>query len=426
MIALIQRLYITFVRSDTYMQIDCCDALLVFGDADLGYKFNGKAYAQIMDSLGELIFQSGLTTRSIVGNFSRVRTNTTYSAPATMNRFLLRDALASRLISILFGRTFAKSWRQEHRIKHWKKILKRCKAKAVFSIQPEMALCRAGHELKIRIFDVQHGIISDAEDNQYYQTEKLVARGLTNIPHGFLCWDNASAAVLRPLAMQMGYGVHVIGNPWLARFAAPDADDILVQNELSLFNESKKTIPVILVTLQNNMRKLAPEYISNGVMAKCLEQTIRETCQQYFWYLRLHPSQIRNQDPDGATNYLRNTFGNLPNVDWDVASQAALPALLTTVDLHITHFSAATIEAACLGVRTGLLDLNIEPGRKHQDLFRLERDRGYAEKIPLEVGAITNFIESVLRAEIPGGHTRRSNIEFDKKSILSFLSATSF
>ena len=420
LLVLTQKLLSTITR-DTFSQIRHCDALLVSSDTDRGYVFQGKAYAQILDSLGDRLRQSGLTTQSIAGDFSRFGGIEAYEAPVTMNRFLIRNVLFFRLRRLASCKTGAELWRQNHRTNHWKKTLKLCKAKVVFAIQPEIALCRAGHEMAIPIFDVQHGIISDTEDNTYYLAKNLSVRKPTDIPHGFLCWDNTSADVLRPLAKRKGYGVHVIGNPWFARFATPDPEDSLVQNELSLCDRRKRSIPAILVTLQYNLNELGIDYISNGVMASCLEQTIRETCDRYFWYIRLHPSQIRNIDSGGAKSYLRNVFGSFPNVDWDMASSVALPALLATVDLHITHFSAVTIEAAWLGVKTGLLDPHIKPGRKHADLFSFERAQGHAEIIHLEKVAITNFIESVLQTEKSASQVSEEKSEFDQTFIFSLF-----
>lgn len=412
---------LTTIKPDSCNEIECCEALMVCGDTNRGYVFQGKAYAQIADSLGDRLRQSGIATRSIAGNFSRISATAAYGSPVTMNRFLLRNALFSRLKSLVSGRAIGESWRQNHRTDHWRKILNKCKAKVVFAIQPEIALCRAGHELAVQIFDVQHGIISDSVDNPYYGTENLVAREPTDIPHGFLCWDDSSAAVLRPLANRKGYGVHVIGNPWFARFAAPDADDALVQNELSLCNGRKRAIPALLVTLQYNMSEYAPDYVSNGVLATCLEQAIRETCHRYFWYIRLHPSQIQNKDSGSVKIYLQDAFGAYPNIDWDIASRVALPALLTTVDLHITHFSAVTIEAAWLGVRTGLLDPHIQPGRKHANLFPSERAQGYAELIPLETRTITSFIESALVTKKIASQQKMKQPDFNQSFIVSLF-----
>jgi hypothetical protein len=422
LIVLTQKLLSTITR-DTFNQIKHCDALLVCSDTDRGYLFQGKAYAQILDSLGDRLRQSGLRTQSIAGDFSRFSGNEAYGSPVTMNRFLLRNFLFFRLRSLVGGQAGGtESWRKNHRIAHWRKILKKCNPQVVFAIQPEMALCRAGHEIAIPIFDVQHGIISDTEDNPYYLVKNLLVREPSDIPHGFLCWDNSSADMLLRLARQKGYVVHVIGNPWFARFEIPDAEDTLVRNELFLCDERKRSIPAILVTLQYNLNDWALDYVSNDVMASSLEQTIRETCDRYFWYIRLHPSQIRNKDGGKAKTYLRNVFGTLPNVDWDVASRVALPALLATVDLHITHFSAVTIEAAWSGVRTGLLDPHIQPGHKHEDLFSFERTQGYAELIPLETVAIKNFIESVLKIK-SAGQTIEKKTEFDLSFILSLFHA---
>ena len=216
----------------------------------------------------------------------------------------MRNLIFAKLISIIFGKIASESCKQNQRSAHWRKVLKKCKAKVVFAIQPEIALCRAGRELEVQIFDVQHGIISDSEDNPFYSTKNRLSMETKDLPHGYLCWDDSSAAVLRPLACQKGYSVHIIGNAWVARFAAPDANDLLVQYELALFKEKKTRLPTILVTLQPNMHENAPDYVSNGVMVACLEDVIRETCRTYFWYIRLHPSQILNEHSGSAKKKL--------------------------------------------------------------------------------------------------------------------------
>jgi hypothetical protein len=65
-------------------------------------------------------------------------------------------------------------------------------------------------------------------------------------------------------------------------------------------------------------------------------------------------------------------------------------------DLHITHNSTATTEAAWMGVRTGLVDPNLRPGGKLSSYFAFERARQIAEIVPLDTTAIEQWIASNL------------------------------
>jgi hypothetical protein len=402
-------------------QIKCCDALLVCSDADRGYVYEGKAYAQITDSLGDILKKKGVLIQSVSQGFTSIKNSKTYGKSHNRNHFILRNFIISRLLKIIFGHAVAESWRLKDRIENWEKILKKSNAKIVFSIQPEIPLCKAGHALAVQIFDVQHGVISDSEDNPYYWSENLKCKDQNAIPNGFLCWNEASASVLQTLSSSKGYSVKVIGNPWFARFSAPVNEDLLVHKELSLIKERKKEIPTILLTLQYNLGEYAPDYVDNGVMSKHIQAVIKETSDKYFWFIRLHPAQIHNKDAGYTKKYLKKTFGELQNIDWSIASRAALPAILSISDLHITHFSAATIEAAWMGVKTGLLDPHIELGKKHADLYKYERLMGYAELIPLEEEKIKSFINLTLNEKMKSGLKNKNLQNKFKESIVISL-----
>ena len=393
LLTLIQKLATVKAR-DTASQIKNCDALLVCQDTDRGYLFNKKAYSQILDSLGEKINKDGLKTQSLSGSFSILNGERAYGNPLTINRFLLKNILYSKILNIVLGDLRGELWLQDQKKSNWQKILKNCNAKIVFAIQPEIALCRAGHELGIRIFDVQHGVISDSADNPYYYGKNLLTMEIDDLPHGYLCWNDSSATVLEPMRLKKEFSVHVIGNPWLDRFAEPEKNDQLVQAELLMSHKIEQ--PSILVTLQHSMYENASDYVSNGVMAISLENVIKKTCDKFFWYIRLHPAQ--NVDVGFTKNYLHDTFGHLPNIDWNISSRMALPVILQRLNLHITHFSAATIEAACMGIKTGLLDPHIRFGGKHADLYSFEISQGYAKVIELNEISIISFIVSSLKS----------------------------
>jgi hypothetical protein len=384
------------VNIDTWQLIEPCDVLLACGDADRGYIYRDKRYAQLIDSLGDLLKLNGIFTRTVAHRLSQYIGKNGYDEPASINRALIRSILGAPLVSLCKGRIAGRCWQETSLKQLWEKIISRCRPKAVIAIQPDVGLCRAGHELGIQVFDLQHGLISDAEDNVYYWSDNLVREESTDLPHGFLCWDKSSAETMMPIAMEKKMSVRIIGNPWFSRFIDPHPQDELVKTEMACSADSQHGLPKILVTLQYNLGEYAHDYVENGVMADCLEKVILATSDQYIWNLRLHPSQLRGSEGVHVHNYLQKRFGNIENIDWVRCSAAALPCLLSLTDLHITHFSATTIEASWMGVHTGLLDPHICSGGKHSDFFVSERALGFAEKLPLDVMAIKKFINSSL------------------------------
>lgn len=383
-------------RTDTWQSLTYCDVLLACGDADRGYCYKGKRYAQLIDSLGDLLKQNNLSVHSVSHRLSFCTGEKAYGTPVSVNRELVRIAMCARMVSLVKGRIAGSYWRETKLKQLWKNILSRCTPKAVISIQPDVGLCNAGHDLRIPIFDLQHGLISDTEDNPYYWSDNLQKQESTDLPHGFLCWDKSSAEKLLPITQKKKFTVRVIGNPWFVRFINPHPQDDLVRLEIDHCSELQGRLPIILVTLQYNLSYYACDYVNNGVMADCLETVIQETSDQYYWNLRLHPSQLSGNEGMYVQKYLKKQFGKLKNVEWETCSHVALPSLLSVANLHITHFSATAIEASWMGVCTGLLDPHICEGGKHEDFYVNERKLGFAEVLPLDVISIKKFINSSL------------------------------
>lgn len=371
-------------------------------DSDRAYVFRGQRYAQLADSLGDLLRLRGLSCRTAARGFARFTGSSAYGAPASLNRALLAVVLGQRARRFVAGASAARRWREAREAVLWKNVLLRCGARIIVAIQPDTGLCRAAHELGAEVFDLQHGII-DTRENPYYRLDRIASGEPWDSPTGYLTWDERSAEALSPMTVH-GARVLVTGNPWFARFLRQEPDDALVRDAIAALPPARSDLPPVLVTLQHGMRQLAPDYIPNGVMADCLATAIRDSCDRFVWQLRLHPSQMTGSDAARVEKYLRATFGGCRNVEWRSCSRAPLPLLLGRACAHITHYSATTIEAAWMGVRTGLLNPHIRPGAKHAHFLVDERERGAAQTLPLDAGAIVRFVESAVVARRASPH----------------------
>lgn len=382
--------------SDTRSSIQKVDVLLTCADADRSYVFGNKSYSPLIDSLGEFLNLYGISTRSVSHRLSRLVGNKAYGNPVSLNRELLWISVIARVIGMVKNSGDGKAWREKQLSKLWKHILVRSGAKAVIAIQPDAGLCRAGHELGTEVFDLQHGIMTGSKFNSYYLKSSMLSKTIEELPHGFLCWDKSSAETLSP-KVKKNIKVRVIGNPWFIRFKHPLPEDIIVRDENKRFAHLLSSgLPLILVTLQYNLGEYASDYVENNIMADALAEAIQATRNKYTWCLRLHPSQVTGPEGRRARKWLQTRFGNSENVEWEDSSKVALPAILSHSDLHVTHYSSTTKEAAWMGVRTGLLDPNIRKGRKHEELFISERDAGIAETVDLSRTTIIDFIKSAI------------------------------
>lgn len=380
---------------NSWRDLPAADVLLVCRDTDRSYVLKGQRYSPILDSIGERLRREGFTTASVASRMSRHTGMAAFGNPVSIARVLLGVAARAMCISMLAGRQASRDWKVRRESALWRRMLMMSGPTAVLAIQPDESLCRAAFSLGIAVYDVQHGVVSVTAPGSYYYVKRLNALPLSDIPHGYLCWDEASAMELRSATVRNHAEVLVVGNPWLRRFAEMRDDDALVREELLLLTASAKVgRPSILVTLQYDQSRLAEDFAPNGYLVESLVDVIRESPNTYQWHLRLHPSQLIGPEATRVDKFLRACFGGRTNVEWQAASRSALPALLTIVDLHLTHYSAATYEAAAFGVPTGLLSPHFEPGGRHANLFGAERESGLAVVLSHSTRVIREFIEN--------------------------------
>ncbi|MHC8396059.1 hypothetical protein ACYZT8_20825 [Pseudomonas sp. LB3P93] len=371
------------------------EVLCIRHDANCGYGYKGKAYSPIIDTIVDICLLRNMSVQSIATPYSKLIGDQAYNSPAAFNRSFIIVALFGRVFARLFGDKKSAQWVASKRTNIWLKILRAVQPKLVIGIQPEPALCRACRIMAIPVYDYQHGVI-DKNDLWYGELlAKSAAPG--DLPHGFLCWDQASAKVLRAWAPDKGATVTVVGHPWFQRFSNAQAEDPFVetarQDHPRIFRDDK---PVILVALQWGLHiHYYPEESFNKVMCNALESVIKSTSDKYNWLLRLHPVQLRGDEGAACEEYLSAQFSGTA-VEWHKASIMPLPLLLSQVDLHITDMSTVVIEASWFGIPSALLNPFLNKGGSIESLYEYERESGFASVLPQEVQPIIAWIEEKL------------------------------
>lgn len=372
-----------FRRAD-WTHLAKADILAVRHDDDCGQLIDGKYYSPLIDSMFDEVRASSVLT--VASPYSYRDKAVSYAGALNFNGAFARGQLVKRLRQKLGLKS------GEADVETWRRIIRAVRPRCVISIQPHAALCRACHEEGAFVFDVQHGYIGPK--NPGYGEEFQVGRDRQEMADCILCWDEDSAASIRGWTSKKQIELRVIGNPWVNKFVMRRAQDKIIR-----FFEDRGRIdlpgsarPRILVSLQWGLDNpaLVPdrELFDNEFMPIALETAIRNTQEQCDWILRPHPVQYLNSDIfKRLAQHVKERFGSAVRI----SENDPLPFVLSGVDLHITYNSSVVIEAEYFGVRSALLDPQIDGGL-WAGYFSAQIGKGIAKLIPCNELAIQDWI----------------------------------
>ena len=206
-----------------------------------------------------------------------------------------------------------------------------------------MALCDAAFRLNIPTVEIQHGVQGPLHTS-YARWDKVPALGYSVLPKIFWTWNESSAATIRAWSKPHAYHqAFVGGNPWLTYW----------QKEGSHAPSTSLPDRMILYSLQP-VSPLFPPF---------LVEAIRATQDDYQWWIRLHPRQLKEQET--IVNEIK-ALGLLDFVNVQEATSLPLFTLLAQTRVHITQWSTVIWEAAAFGVPS----IAVHPTGK--DLFQDE------------------------------------------------------
>ena len=352
------------------------DILFLCSDLDRNFVYNGLFYSPIIDSLNQLLSKINYNTLSINYPLSNLKISKIFGNVISVNGIMSRAIILNKFFK-----------RGNFIIKAWQKILIKNQPKIIVGILPPPELCLAANSLNIKVIDLQHGVISD---EGYYG--QLYRKDFNNKgwPDWILCWDNKSYDWVKKNINQVK--TKVIGNIWASRFLFIDAKDEMINNIFSSNNiENYIDKKNILITLQWDSDYLSHK--NNFGLSNELIDIIHNN-NEINWLIRFHPIQTKTLGNKVLFNHMSYIFRNCNNVFWDDISNFPLPLILKLTDLHLTSFSAVTIEASFFGIKTGLLYGKVDLLHEY---FSNEISNGHAEIINNNHESILKWINSNLK-----------------------------
>lgn len=241
-----------------------------------------------------------------------------------------------------------------------------------------MAFNLACQRNNIPSIDIQHGFQGDLH-RAYGQWNRVPFHGFELLPSFFWVWSEYEAKVIEMWNKTVS-GVHqpfVGGNPWL---------DVCNENPVLFFGS--KALEYINTTHQAKVKILfcLSGIIDYGVtITEWIQAVIKNSPTDWLWFVRLHPCEMSERAR--IRELLATCYP--AKVELDIATDLPLPLLMQNVDIHITHWSATTLEAAVYGIPTIVVD------QKGFDLFN-EQIPDKLLNLALDSRSLHNSINTML------------------------------
>lgn len=200
-----------------------------------------------------------------------------------------------------------------------------------------MAFIAACKLLNIKVVDIQHGV-QTGDHPAYSFWGKIPQEGFDLLPNYFWCWGKTEFSEFVKWKTPNHLPLKG-GNPFLNIWLNQDSEIGKVYDRKLEFIE-KDNKPIILLTLQFSIEQIN--------LIKHIIDVIRQTQEEFNWWIRLHPSLISQQK-----DFEAYFFSNKINIyQLGIPSKLPLYSLLRKANAHITHSSSTVIEAANFGIKS--------------------------------------------------------------------------
>ena len=229
--------------------------------------------------------------------------------------------------------------------------------------------------------DIQHGVQGDFH-RAYGQWNRVPPNGYELLPSIFWVWSETEARAIEKWNQKVSHfhQPFIGGNPWLD--ISKEQPEVFYGGEIHEYIKSIKQAKVKILFCLSGL-------VDYGVtIPDWIKKVIMNSPPEWFWLFRLHPCELSERERIRALI----TQLNPAQVELDMATDLPLPILLQNVDIHITHWSTTTIEAAIFGIPTITVD------QMGYDLFKNQIPEGLLT-LAIDERSLSEAINSLLNNE---------------------------
>ena len=374
---------------DTYQKMSACDVIVCCSDSDRTDRLDGLAYARMADGLIEELEKRGAVAQSFALPYARLIGAATWSQAHSANRFFFVCSLMDRLRRLLLQRQPRLEAKAQD---FFARLLAQTGAASLVGIGLPAAAVRAAKAANIRTVEILHGYgYSDVPWG-------WESAGSQSLPDTVLAFDAVSAATFRQL-QDKGVSVHTIDNYWYRKFLDPHEflRLPLAWRDVSWLPQGRK---VVLVSLSwgydgdHGGYTFFAGILKNGLFPDELVDVIRQAGDAYYWVFRLHPVQLAGGRFEHYKKILDQLCRECRNCEWEMGSRAALPALLSRCDAHISMVSMTAYDAAFLGIRSLMLCPTLKVGGAYELMFKDLEAQGFLTRGDFDVQKIQVWLQA--------------------------------
>lgn len=286
-------------------------------------------------SLAKFIF--ALRFFPSLSNYIELIFNELACAPMVTNSSVSRKALKRQISrNILFCLVASKIFSL---------ILKRVKPERAYVIcyysALGMALCASCRKLGIPITDIQHGVAGGSM-RAYAGWHSLPDQGYTTLPDTFFCWTPFDAEAITQWAqLTTCHSAVVTGSLWRNYILEHSLLAAAERQWSEFFTRIKTYKKVVIITMQSS------------VLARLFVEVVRGAGPDCCFLIRTHPGFALEEDEsyvELSTSY--------PNVYFDQVSDMPIQLIMRYVDVHLTEWSGAVIDAYFEGIKSIVVSNN--------------------------------------------------------------------
>lgn len=344
--------------------------LLYCHDVDRGIQIDEKAYSPILDCVREHLEDKGADCISVAHPYSRITGRMAANSPKSVNFLYFAFRVANKLfIRFQFGIKFVEIF--------YILMLKVLNRNLVIAISPPSELCAACKYCGIPVVEFSHGYSHTTVPKHFIGEEK------NNLPDYFIVYSlesfnefKKSSSVVPKVILSEHPGQDI----YLFESNRFDVEyvELLDRSSDSKFDRR------ILVTFCWGYDGDLPEYdgiLDNGLIYDDFFKIISEY-NNIFWFLRLHPVQLRDKSAIYARQkgFLENFSSRLLNCEWKVSSRIPIGLLAKKSDLHVSMASGACYDLANFGVQSLMLCPSLRAGGFQSSYFEDLVKEGYVVK----------------------------------------------